>query len=159
LSGTAVSLVGGEPGPMSHRTRPLDYIKDGRVPSWAPEQPNTKRRAPYLIPQIGRRVRHLGSPNLYKSCVPCPVHTFEFSVSRSRSSPHNLLPWVPPWQVCRSKTPTAGAPGRGDHHHRENLKDILTKFDPIGVLRLSFVLRRFHVAWCHTQFEVAESDF
>jgi hypothetical protein len=25
-----------------------------------------------LIPQIGRRARHLGSPNLYKSCVSCP---------------------------------------------------------------------------------------
>jgi hypothetical protein len=25
------------------------------------------------------------------------VYTFEFSVSRSRSSPHNLLPRVPPW--------------------------------------------------------------
>jgi hypothetical protein len=25
-----------------------------------------------LIPHTGRRARHLGSPNLYKSCVPCP---------------------------------------------------------------------------------------
>jgi hypothetical protein len=25
-----------------------------------------------LILQTGRRVRHLGNPNLYKSCVPCP---------------------------------------------------------------------------------------
>jgi hypothetical protein len=25
-----------------------------------------------LIPQTGRRVCHLGNPNLYKSCVPCP---------------------------------------------------------------------------------------
>jgi hypothetical protein len=30
------------------------------------------RWAPYLIPQTGRRVRHLGYPNLYKSCVLCP---------------------------------------------------------------------------------------
>jgi hypothetical protein len=29
------------------------------------------RRVPYLIPQTGRRVRDLGSPNLYKSCVSC----------------------------------------------------------------------------------------
>jgi hypothetical protein len=28
--------------------------------------------APYLIPQTGRRLRHLGNPNLYKSCAPCP---------------------------------------------------------------------------------------
>jgi hypothetical protein len=35
-------------------------------------QPNTKRKAPYLIPQTGRRVCHLGGPNLYKSCVLCP---------------------------------------------------------------------------------------
>jgi hypothetical protein len=25
-----------------------------------------------LDPQTGRRARHLGGPNLYKSCVPCP---------------------------------------------------------------------------------------
>jgi hypothetical protein len=25
-----------------------------------------------LDPQIGRRIHHLGGPNLYKSCVPCP---------------------------------------------------------------------------------------
>jgi hypothetical protein len=50
----------------------MNYIKEGWVPSRAPEQPNTKRRAPYLIPQTGRRVRHLDSLNPYKSCVPCP---------------------------------------------------------------------------------------
>jgi hypothetical protein len=27
-----------------------------------------------LIPQTGRRARHLGGPNLCKSCVPCPLH-------------------------------------------------------------------------------------
>jgi hypothetical protein len=52
----------------------VDYIKEGWVPSRAPDliSTNTKRRAPYLIPQTGRRVRHLGDPNLYKSRVPCP---------------------------------------------------------------------------------------
>jgi hypothetical protein len=34
---------------------------------------NTKRGASYLTPQTGRRARHLGSLNLYKSCVLCPL--------------------------------------------------------------------------------------
>jgi hypothetical protein len=33
---------------------------------------NTKLRAPYLIPQTGRRVRHLDGPNIYKFFLPCP---------------------------------------------------------------------------------------
>jgi hypothetical protein len=53
-------------------TRPLDYIKDGRVPSRAPNPTQHQAQGAILDPQTGRRVRHLGDPNLYKSCVSCP---------------------------------------------------------------------------------------
>jgi hypothetical protein len=50
----------------------MDYIKEGRVPSRAPDLDQHQTQGAILDLQIGRRVRHLGNPNLYKSCVPCP---------------------------------------------------------------------------------------
>jgi hypothetical protein len=53
-------------------TCPLDYIKEGRVPSRAPDLNQHQAQGAILDLQTGRRVHHLGNPNLYKSCVPCP---------------------------------------------------------------------------------------
>jgi hypothetical protein len=89
-------------------TRPLDYIKEGRVPSRAPEQPNTKHRAPYLIPQTGRRALHLGDPNLYKSCVPCPCADL-----RVHSLPITILTA----QSTTSGTPLVGLPVQNTDNH------------------------------------------
>jgi hypothetical protein len=35
------------------------------------------------------------------------------------------------------KTPTAGAPGRGDHHHRANSKDLIIKINLPATRRLA----------------------
>jgi hypothetical protein len=53
-------------------TRPLDYIKEDWVPSRASDLNQNQAQGAILDLQIGRRVRHLGNPNLYKSCLPCP---------------------------------------------------------------------------------------
>jgi hypothetical protein len=53
-------------------TRPQDYIKEGRVPSRALDLNQHQAQGAILDPQTGRRARHLGGLNLYKSCVPCP---------------------------------------------------------------------------------------
>jgi hypothetical protein len=50
----------------------MDYIKEGRVPSRAPDLNQHQAQGAILDPKTERRVRHLGDPNLYKSCVPCP---------------------------------------------------------------------------------------
>jgi hypothetical protein len=80
-------------------TLPLDYIKEGRVPRRASEQPNTKHRAPHMIPQTGRRVHHLGGPNLYKSCVSCTCAYLRVPglTIPSDDPHHNHLPRVLPW--------------------------------------------------------------
>jgi hypothetical protein len=49
---------------------PLDYIRRVRYLGGHLNNPTPKRRAPYLIPQKGRRTRYSGGSNLYKSCVP-----------------------------------------------------------------------------------------
>jgi hypothetical protein len=68
------------------------------MPSWAPDlnQPNTKCRAPYLISKQDVGFATLATRTCISLVSRVLVHTFEFSVSRSRSSPHNLLPQVPP---------------------------------------------------------------
>jgi hypothetical protein len=43
-----------------------------------------------LFPQTGRRVRHLGDPNLYKSCVPCPCAYLRSSRSTDHD-PHRTI--------------------------------------------------------------------
>jgi hypothetical protein len=52
-------------------TRPLDYINEGQVPSRAPDLTQHQAQGAILDPQTGRRVLHLGNPNLYKSCASC----------------------------------------------------------------------------------------
>jgi hypothetical protein len=79
-------------------TRPLDYIKEGRVPSWAPDLNQQQAQGAIL----DRPKQDVGFATLAaRTCINLVsrvlVHTFEFSVSRSQSSPHNLLPRVPPW--------------------------------------------------------------
>jgi hypothetical protein len=53
-------------------THPLDYIKEGQVPSRTPYLNQHQAHDAVLDPQTGCWVRHLGGPNLYKSCVSCP---------------------------------------------------------------------------------------
>jgi hypothetical protein len=79
------------------QTRPPDYIKEGRVPSWAPELNQHQAQGAILDLQTGRRVRHLGNPNLYKSCVSCPCAYLRVLGLPITIPPHNLLPRVTPW--------------------------------------------------------------
>jgi hypothetical protein len=61
---------------------------------------------PYLIPKQDVGFATLAAQTCINLVSRVLVHTFKFSVSRSQSSPRNQPPRVPPWWVCRSKTPT-----------------------------------------------------
>jgi hypothetical protein len=76
----------------------MDYIKEGQLPSRAPNliSTNTKCRAPYLIPKQDVGFATLATQTCINLVSRVLAHTFEFSVSRSRSSQHILLPRVPP---------------------------------------------------------------
>jgi hypothetical protein len=81
-------------------TCPLDYIKEGRVPSRI-SQPNTKRRAPYLIAKQDVGFSTLVARTCINLLSRVLAHTFKFLVSQSRSSTA---------QSTTSGTPLVGLP-------------------------------------------------
>jgi hypothetical protein len=77
-----------------------------------------------LIPQTGRRVRHPGSLNLYKSCVPCPC-----AYLRVLGLPIMILHRV----IYYLGYPLGRAPGRGDHHHRRIRRTFVNKINLLNM--------------------------
>jgi hypothetical protein len=103
-------------------TRPLDYIKEGWVPS---------RKAQSLrgtTPSAGRNTTlnrtygsYFGYPNLYKSCVLCPRAYLRVP---DHGDPH-LLPCCGylPWRSSGLNTDSWRPPWGHRHDHQANLKD------------------------------------
>jgi hypothetical protein len=80
------------------RLSSITKLKD-MITSLADEEDkaNTKRKAPYLISKQDVGFTTLATRTCTNLVSRVLAHTFEVSVSQSRSPPHNLLPRVPPW--------------------------------------------------------------